>query len=111
MVEQVEKRIWERMFKWCKSLAGLTVIATVVIALLATLDRGGYVLVNTVVTGGMTALVAMGLALTLGVLNIPMFAHGEYFMIGTLVAYYVFTPISEYVSTHPESILVLSGGR
>ena len=109
MVEQVEKRIWERLFKWCKSLAGLTVVATVVIALLATLDRGGYVLVNTVVTGGMTALVAMGLALTLGVLNIPMFAHGEYFMIGTLVAYYVFTPISEYVSTHPESILAFWG--
>ena len=109
MAEQVEKRIWERLFKWCKSLAGLTVIATVAIALLATVDRGGYVLVNTIVTGGMTALVAMGLALTLGVLNIPMFAHGEYFMIGTLVAYYVFTPISTYINTHPESALVFWG--
>ena len=109
MAEQVEKRIWERLFKWCKSLAGLTVIATVAIALLATVDRGGYVLVNTIVTGGMTALVAMGLALTLGVLNIPMFAHGEYFMIGTLTAYYVFTPISTYINTHPESALVFWG--
>ena len=54
MAEQVEKRIWERVFKWAKSLAGITVLATVVIALLATFDRGGYVLVNTVVTGGMT---------------------------------------------------------
>ncbi len=109
MAEQLEKRFWERFLKWCKSLAGIAVIATVVIALLATFDRGGYVLVNTVVTGGMTALVAMGLALTLGVLNIPMFAHGEYFMIGTLVAYYVFTPISNYINTHPESILVFWG--
>ena len=109
MVEQVEKRIWERLFKWCKSLAGITVIATVVIALLATLDRGGYVLVNTVVTGGMTALVAMGLALTLGVLNIPMFAHGEYFMIGSLTAYYVFTPINTYITANPDSSLVFLG--
>jgi len=109
MVEQVEKRFWERFLKWIKSLAGITVIATVVIALLATFDRGGYVLVNTIVTGGMTALVAMGLTLTLGVLNIPMFAHGEYFMVGSLAAYYVFTPISEYMQTHPDSILAVLG--
>jgi branched-chain amino acid transport system permease protein len=85
----------------CKSLAGMSVIATIAIALFAAIDRGGYLLVNIVVTGGMIALVAMGLALTLGVLNIPMFAHGEYFMIGTLVAYYVFTPLSAYVSNNP----------
>ena len=109
MAEQMEKRFWERFMKWVRSLAGVTVIATVVIALSATLDRGGYVLVNTVVTGGMTALVAMGLTLTLGVLNIPMFAHGEYFMIGSLTAYYVFTPINTYMQNHPDSILVLWG--
>ncbi len=109
MAKQVEKRIWKRIFKWCRSLAGATVIATVLIALLATVDRGGYILVNTVVTGGMMALVAMGLALTLGVLNIPMFAHGEYFMIGSLVAYYVFTPISGFLNTHPDSALAVCG--
>jgi branched-chain amino acid transport system permease protein len=38
-----------------------------------------------------------------------MFAHGEFFMIGTLVAYYVFTPISAYTGSHPESVLVLLG--
>jgi len=91
------------------SLATTSTLITLIIALLATLDRGGYLLVNIVVTGGMIALVAMGLALTLGVLNIPMFAHGEYFMIGTLTAYYVFTPISKYTASHPESMLVLWG--
>jgi branched-chain amino acid transport system permease protein len=109
MAKQVEKRLGGRMFDWCRSLAGITVTATVVIALAATLDRGGYVLVNTIVTGGMLALVSMGLALTLGVLNIPMFAHGEYFMIGTLTAYYVFTPISQYTGAHPESTLTVWG--
>ncbi|MDJ0784683.1 MAG: branched-chain amino acid ABC transporter permease [Desulfosarcinaceae bacterium] len=109
MVEQAEKHLWARLLAWCRSLAGATVIGTIVIALIVTVDRGGYVLVNTIVTGGMTALVAMGLALTLGVLNIPMFAHGEYFMIGSLTAYYVFTPIKTYMETHPESILALWG--
>lgn len=108
MVQEVQKRLFAQARK-CTSLAGISVIATVVIALLAAMDRGGYVLVNTVVTGGMIALVAMGLALTLGVLNIPMFAHGEFFMIGTLVAYYVFTPISAYIGNHPESALVFWG--
>jgi len=91
------------------TLANISIIATVVVAIAATIDRGGYLLVNVVVTGGMIALVSMGLALTLGVLNIPMFAHGEYFMIGTLVAYYVFTPISDYINSHPESALVYWG--
>lgn len=109
MVDQAEKHVWERLLAWSRSLAGMTVITTVLVALFVTFDRGGYVLVNTIVTGGMTALVAMGLALTLGVLNIPMFAHGEYFMIGSLTAYYVFTPIKAYIDTHPESILAVSG--
>ena len=109
MVEQVEKRIWERIFKWGGSAAGIAVIATVVVAVAATLDRGGYLLVNTVVTGGMLALVAMGLALVFGVMNIPMFAHGEYFMIGSLTAYYVFTPINNYITMHPDSPLTFLG--
>ncbi|WP_319408232.1 branched-chain amino acid ABC transporter permease [uncultured Desulfosarcina sp.] len=109
MVEQLEKRIWERIFKWSGSAAGIAVIATVVVAVAATLDRGGYLLVNTVVTGGMLALVAMGLALVFGVMNIPMFAHGEYFMIGSLTAYYVFTPINNYITMHPDSPLTFLG--
>jgi branched-chain amino acid transport system permease protein len=91
------------------SLAKVSVLATIVIAVLATLDRGGYLLVNTIVNGGMIALVSMGLALTLGVLNIAMFAHGEFFMIGTLVAYYVFTPISKFIAAHPDSLMSLVG--
>jgi branched-chain amino acid transport system permease protein len=109
MVEQVEKRIWERIFKWSGSAAGIAVILTVVVAAMATLDRGPYVLVNTVVIGGMLALVSMGLALVFGVMNIPMFAHGEYFMIGTLTAYYVFTPINTYITANADSIMAVLG--
>jgi branched-chain amino acid transport system permease protein len=95
----------DRIVGWMKSAAGLSILLSTAVAVAATLDRGPYILVNTVVTGGMLALVAMGLAMVFGVMNIPMFAHGEYFMIGTLVAYYVFTPINAYFSTHPDSLL------
>jgi branched-chain amino acid transport system permease protein len=109
MPKQVTKFIWERIFAWGRSAAGILVLVTIVAAILAALDRGPYILVNTVVTGGMLALVAMGLALVFGVMNIPMFAHGEYFMIGTLTAYYVFTPINGYITNHPDSIIAVLG--
>jgi branched-chain amino acid transport system permease protein len=92
-----------------KSAAGISILTAVAAAAMATMDRGPHVLVNAVVMGGMLALVSMGLALVFGVMNIPMFAHGEYFMIGSLVAYYVFTPINTYISTHPDSMLTALG--
>jgi branched-chain amino acid transport system permease protein len=109
MHRELEKHFWQGILHWSRSAAGMAVILTVIAAVFASLDRGPYVLVNTVVTGGMLALVAMGLALVFGVMNIPMFAHGEYFMIGTLTAYYVFTPINNYTTQHPGSILIFMG--
>lgn len=99
----------QRWWRWARSAAGISILAAVAAGAAATLDRGPHVLVNTVVTGGMLALVAMGLALVFGVMNIPMFAHGEYFMIGGLTAYYVFTPITAYLQTHPDSALATLG--
>jgi branched-chain amino acid transport system permease protein len=96
-------------WNWIRTAAGMSIVITVVVAIVATIQSGPYVLVNVVVTGGMLALVATGLTLMLGVLNIPMFAHGEYFMIGSLTAYYIFTPISEFIMAHPESWLVTFG--
>ncbi len=94
---------------WLGTAAGISIALTIGVAVFASVHSGPYLLVNTIVTGGMLALVATGLTLMLGVLNIAMFAHGEYFMIGSLTAYYVFTPISRYTSTHPESWLVTFG--
>jgi branched-chain amino acid transport system permease protein len=101
------KAMLERLVAWSKSAAGITVLLSVVLAILAAVDRGPYVLVNTVVSGGMLALMAIGLALVFGVMNIPLFAHGEFFMIGSLVAYFVFTPIHNYVLEHPNAALSL----
>jgi len=98
-----------KFLSWMKTAGGLSIVATIAAALLASIISGPYILVNIIVTGAMLALVATGLALILGVLNIPMFAHGEFFMIGGLTAYYVFTPISNYVSQNPHSFMAVIG--
>lgn len=94
---------------WIRSAPGITISGSILLAVFATIYSGPYILVNVVITGGMLALVATGLTLILGVLNIAMFAHGEYFMIGSLTAYYVFVPISSYINENPDSILAVVG--
>ena len=101
------KSLFKSAFAWLKSAGGITVITAVILLIVGTWDRGPYILVNTVVTGGMLGLVAMGLAIILGVLNIPQFAHGEYFMIGGLTAYCVITPLQNYLEGHPNAFLIM----
>lgn len=69
------------------------------------IQTGPAQLINTFVTGGMWALLAVGLALVFGVMNIPHFAHGESFMVGAYVGYFVFTPISKSLKAHPNALL------
>jgi len=97
--------MFERILEWLKSAAGITILATIAMAIFAAADRGPYILVNTAITGGMLALVAIGLALLLGVMNVASFVHGEYFMIGTLTAYYVFTPLQKFLNQNPSPTL------
>ncbi len=101
------KSFFKSVFEWLKSAGGITVIIAIILLIVGTWDRGPYILVNTVVTGGMLGLVAMGLAIILGVLNIAQFAHGEYFMIGGLSAYYVIKPLHTYLNAHPNAFLAL----
>ncbi|MGZ8481222.1 MAG: branched-chain amino acid ABC transporter permease [Candidatus Limnocylindria bacterium] len=68
------------------------------------------ILVDTLVTGGMWALMAGGLALVFGVMNIPNFAHGEFFMIGSLVAFAVFGPIQDALAKNPDSVILKVAG-
>jgi branched-chain amino acid transport system permease protein len=82
----------------------VTIAIFLLIALLTGFDKGPYVIVNAIVTGAIYSLMAMGLALVFGVMNIPMFAHGEFFMVGTLVAYYIFTPLNKYLVENPNSL-------
>jgi branched-chain amino acid transport system permease protein len=61
--------------------------------------------INSVITGGMWALMAVGLALVFGVMNVPHFAHGESFMVGAYVAYFVFNPINQWLEGNPNALL------
>jgi branched-chain amino acid transport system permease protein len=80
---------------------GFSVILAVVIAITA----GPSQIINAVVTGGMWALLAAGLALVFGVMNIPHFAHGESFMIGSYVGYFVFSALNNYLKENPSGLL------
>jgi len=49
------------------------------------------ILANGILLGGLYALMALGLALVWGVLNIVNLAHGAFIMLGAYVSYYLFT--------------------
>jgi len=84
-------------FTW--AVVGILVLVLVLSAFLRP-----SILVDTLVTGGMWALMAGGLALVFGVMNIPNFAHGEFFMIGSLVAFTVYSPIRDAVLADPANM-------
>jgi branched-chain amino acid transport system permease protein len=89
--------------------AWVVVLFSLALAVLIWIEGGPVQIVGTLVTGGMWALMSVGLALIFGVMNIPHFAHGESFMIGAYTAWLVFMPIQGYVEQHPESILAAIG--
>lgn len=55
------------------------------------MDLLAQVLVNGILLGGLYAVMALGLALVWGVLNIVNLAHGAFIMLGAYVCYYLFT--------------------
>lgn len=78
---------------------------SLVILVLIAIQGGPAQLATTLVTGGMWALMAIGLALIFGVMNIPHFAHGESFMVGAYIGWFVFTPLSNYLAKNPSPVL------
>jgi branched-chain amino acid transport system permease protein len=85
--------------------ATVVVLATLALSVLLWIAAGPSQILNSVVTGGMWALMAVGLALVFGVMNIPYFAHGESFMVGAYVSYFVYNPISNYLADNPSPFL------
>jgi branched-chain amino acid transport system permease protein len=47
-----------------------------------------------ILRGGIYALVSVGFSLTLGVMNISNFAHGEFYMLGAYAGYFAFTVLN-----------------
>jgi branched-chain amino acid transport system permease protein len=85
--------------------AVVVLFGSLVLAVFLGIQTGPSQLINTFVTGGMWALLAVGLALVFGVMNIAHFAHGESFMVGAFVAYFVFNPIQGYLKANPNPAL------
>jgi branched-chain amino acid transport system permease protein len=83
----------------------IVIVVTLALGLVIGMTGGASQIVNAIITGGMWSLLAVGLALILGVMNIPHFAHGESFMVGAYVAYFVFTPLYEYLQSNPNKFL------
>lgn len=108
MTETTFEQSWtSKLLKSITSVAGITIILAVVIAIgTSIMTDSPFILINTIVTGGMWALSAAGLSLVFGVMNIVNFAHGEMFMVGTLVAYYVFTPLRKIIQETQSPFLV-----
>lgn len=94
-----------KVVEWLTSAGGITVTCTIFVAIAVSLHKGPYVLVNTLVTGGMWALMAIGVSLLFGVMNISNFAHGEYFMVGSLTAFYIMHPLKDYLLENPNPFL------
>lgn len=63
------------------------VVAIVVVLAVASYFRGTFIVVGTLVTGSTWALMAVGLSLVFGVMNVLNFAQGAFFMVGTLASY------------------------
>ncbi len=78
---------------------------SLVILVLVAIQGGPAQLGTTLVTGGMWALMAIGLALIFGVMNISHFAHGESFMVGSYTAWFIFTPLSNYLAKNPNPVI------
>lgn len=53
------------------------------------------ILISGVLRGGMYVLIALGLALIYGVMEIPNFAHGEYYLFGAYAAYFALTTFGQ----------------
>ena len=85
--------------------ASIVVAASLVLVVVVGLAAGPSQVINSIVTGGMWALLAVGLALVFGVMNVPHFAHGESFMVGAYVAYFVFDPVHSYLQENPNAFL------
>ena len=92
---------------WLKDNLPVVIVSVFsLILLIAVYIKGGPPQIfNIIVTGGMWSLLATGLALVFGVMNIPHFAHGESFMVGAFVGYYVFNPINQYLFENPNPFL------
>ena len=57
--QTIEDTFVQKAVRWVFSAGGMTICLTILVAIVATIHKGPYILVNTVITGGMWALMAI----------------------------------------------------
>lgn len=82
----------------------LTIGFAFAVALFVSIRYGPFALINSLILGGTWALIAAGLALVFGVMNIPNFAQGEFFMIGSFSSFFVFSGLNAYLTQNPSPV-------
>lgn len=99
----------DKIVLWVRKNMPATIVLafSVILGIYITITANPSQLVNAIVTGGMWALLATGLALVFGVMNIVHFAHGESFMMGAYVGYFVFTALHNYLADNPNQFLAI----
>jgi len=108
-IQIIKETMMQKIIRWFLSPGGITITIFIICLILVTIHKGPYIFINTLITGGMWALMAVGVSLIFGVMNIANFAHGEFFMIGSLVAYFLMQPMMKYLQYHPNSFLIYIG--
>lgn len=88
-----------------KPIATAVIVATFALAIIVGRIGGLSQVINAIISGGMWALMATGLTLILGVMNVPNFFHGESFMVGSYVAFFIFNPINKYLMKNPHPLV------
>lgn len=103
---QYKPSVWDSILLSLKSRPAVAIVllVTLAVAIVIGVWGGPAQLITAIVTGGMWALLATGLALVFGVMNIPYFAHGESFMVGAYVAFFVFDPINRALRVNPNPV-------
>jgi len=80
-------------------------LIAVVVAAIIYLAFGWNLLITSLVRGGLFALMAVGLSLVFGVMNIPHFAHGEFYMLGAYAAFFAYRKWGLY----PLLVILIAG--
>jgi branched-chain amino acid transport system permease protein len=113
MLQRLRRRVsWTQIAMW---LIGFAILIAVIVGIILTLASGRYTArdwldlsINGLALGGIYAVIALGYTLVYGVLRMINFAHGEVFMSGPFIAYFVITALdrSGFLNRSPTTSVI-----
>ena len=100
MLQRIRRRVsWTQIAMW---LIGVAILLAVVVGIYLTLTSGRYtakdwldLTINGLALGGIYAVIALGYTLVYGVLRMINFAHGEVFMSGPFIGFFVIRALDQ----------------